>query len=311
MLVLVFVTPRVIETATLPTMSAPKPTRLSPPPRSVPLTLSIRVVLGGVLGQLGWGLMAFGLLFVWVFDAGGALSSAIRFAGDLATVEGVSTGWRRTSLSINEVPVYETSYSFRSADGYDLTGASYQTGGYVDEGQVLTVEYLPARPTMSRIRGMRGSSGGLSVSFVFLFPILGMAFVVWGTRKGLRARGLMSTGQLALGRLKTKEPTNTQINNQTVYRYTFTFDAEGGGTYEVVGSSHRTAALEDEDLERIVYDPRYPSEARLLDDLPCRPAIDARGDFDAESPREYQLAAANLVLPLLALLEYAAYLTTR
>ena len=173
------------------------------------------------------------------------------------------------------------------------------------------MEYLPERPTMSRIRGMRGSSGGLGISFVFVFPILGMVFAVQGTRKGLTARRLMSTGQLALGRLKTKEPTNTQINNETVYRLTFTFDADGGGTYEVVGTSHRPAALEDEEFERIVYDPQYPTEARLLDDLPCRPTIDARGDFGMGSPREYLWAAANLVLPLLALLEYTAYLTTR
>jgi len=282
-----------------------EPRHLSPPPRRVPLTLSIRVALGGALSQIGWGVMAFGMIFVIAFDAGGAVRVAIRFAGDLSTVEGVSTGWRATNLSINEVRVYETAYSFRSADGYDVEGVSYQTGGYLEEGQPVTVEYVDSDPSLSRIRGMRASQAGPWVAFVYIFPVIGLVLALAGLRRGFRARRLLATGELALATLQSKEPTNTVINNQRVFRYTFEFEVPGGGRYEVVGKTHRRSVLEDEEAERVVYDPRDPAEATLLDELPCRPSIDRRGDFDTAGPSELVLAALNLVLPATAVAMYA------
>lgn len=286
-------------------MESAKPQHLSPAPRSVPLTLSIRVLMGGALSQVGWGMMALGMAFVWGFDAGGAVRSTVRFAGELSVAEGLSTGWAETNLTINDSRVYGTSYSFRSGDGYDLTGTSYRTGGYIEAGQGVTVEYDPDDPTVSRIQGMRASMTGPWIVFVYIFPIIGLALALAGLRKGMRARRLLATGELALGTLKSKEPTNTQVNEQTVHRYTFEFDVPNGGTFEVVGRTHR-ASLQDEERERIVYDPRDPSEARLLDDLPCRPSIDGRGDFDTASSAELLWAALNLVLPAAAIAVYVA-----
>ena len=109
---------------------------LAPPPRRVPLALSIRVVLGGMLGQLGWFLVGFGFIFVWAFDASGGVMSAIRFSRELATVEGTTTSWRELNLSINDEQVYETSYSFE-VGGQTFEGVSYATGYYESEGQRL------------------------------------------------------------------------------------------------------------------------------------------------------------------------------
>jgi len=288
-------------------MDAPTPRHLAPAPRAIPLTLSIRVLLGGVLCHIGWGLMIFGMIFVWVFDAGGAIRETVRFAGETAIAEGVTTNWRQTSMSVNETPVYETTYSFRSSDGYDVTGASYMTGRWIEPGQQIVVEYLPQDPTISRMQGARASVAGLGVAFVYIFPIVGLAFAMMGVRTGIRRRYLLSSGELALGRLKLKEPTSTKINNQTVYKYTFEFEVPDGGTYEATAKTHRQRILEDEDFERLVYDPRDPAEATLLDELPCRPAIDTRGNFDTEGPSQILLAGANLILPTATLLVYVVY----
>ncbi len=281
--------------------------RLSPPPRRLPLALSIRVVLGSMLGQVGWFLVGFGFIFVWAFDAGGGVMSAIRFAGDLATVEGTTTGWREINLSINDEQVYETSYTFE-VDGRTYASASFETGSYVPEGQRLPVEYRPNDPSISRLRGMRASAAGLAVAFVFLIPLIGLVFVRSGLTHGLRARRLLSEGVLALGTLKSDEPTNVQVNSQTVHRLTFEFSATSGGTYEVVANTHDTRRLQDDPQESIVYDPRYPSDATLIDHLPGHPRIDPRGDFEAGGARELALALLNLVVPAATIFGHGAFL---
>jgi len=280
--------------------------RLSPAPRALPLTLSIRVVLGGLVTQMGWLFVGFGLVFTRVFDAGGAVSSSLRFMGAAPAVEGVASGWRETSMSENDTRVFETAYTY-IVDGLARTGVSYATGHYVPSGQDVVVEYLESDPEVSRIRGMRSTPFGPLVAFTFIFPLVGAAFASFGMRRGFKARRLMSTGDLALGTLRSKTPTGTKVNNQTVYELTFTFEAARGGAYDVSTRTHQPHLLEDEARERLVYDPRDPSDAAVLDDLPCRPAIDARGDFVAEGGGQALRAVANLAIPGLTILGHAAF----
>lgn len=289
-------------------VQGPQEYGLSPPPRRVPPTLSVRVVLGGFMTQFGWFFVGFGLIFVWTFDAGAGVVEVVRFSGNLATASGASTGYRALNLSINDVRVFETTYAFALDDGRTFSGASYETGDFVPEGEPVVVEYRRSEPSISRIQGMRASAAGLMIAFVFVFPVLGMVFAVSGMAKGLKARRLMSTGQLALGTLKAKEPTNTRINEQTVYRLTFEFAAAGGGAYEVTTKTHLPYKLEDEAQERLVYDPRNPLDASMLDDLPCRPEIDGRGDFQVRDARESLRALLNLAVPALTILGHGAYL---
>ncbi|MBM4184228.1 MAG: DUF3592 domain-containing protein [Gemmatimonadetes bacterium] len=283
-----------------------KERRLSPPPRRVPLTLSIRVVLGP-LSQVGWFLVGFGLIFVWAFGADRAVVSAIQFAGDLEVVEGTTTAWRELSLSINDVSVYETSYAFE-VGGQTYTGASYETGYYVPEGTRLPVEYRPSNPTVSRLKDMRASPVGLVIAFVFIIPLIGLALARGGLRGGFRARRLLSEGQLALGTLKTDESTSMQVNNKQVHRLTFQFVAEGGGTYQVVATTHEVDRLLDDAQEAIVYDPRHPADAVTLDDLPGHSVIDVRGNFEGGGLRGALVASLSLVIPTLTVVGHGVFL---
>lgn len=76
----------------------------------------MRILFGGS-GQIGWLLVAFGVVFVWIFDAGAGSADRARFRGEVRTVEGTTTGWRPANLSINDVQVYETLYAFELPDG--------------------------------------------------------------------------------------------------------------------------------------------------------------------------------------------------
>jgi hypothetical protein len=280
---------------------------LSPPPRAVPLDLSIRVVLGGALGQVGWFLVGFGFLFVWGFDADGAVGSAFRFIGSEEVVQGTTTSWRELNLSVNETPVFETSYAFE-VDGRQLTGTSYATGYYVPEGTEVTVEYRASDPEISRIQGMRATRVGLAVAFVLVIPLLGLAFVRMALRSGLRARRLLSEGHLARATFVSEEGTGAEVNGKPVRRLTFEFPAGAGGTYQVVATTHEAHLLRDDETERVVYDPRYPSDAVLVDDLPGRPEIDSRGDFASGGPRGAALALLSLVVPTLTVVGHGLFL---
>lgn len=280
---------------------------LAKPPRPVGPTLTVRVMFGGVMSQLGWIFLGFGLIFVALFQPGAGMAAAVHFSRDLATGNGTVTDWRKLNLSINDTPVYETSYEFEPGDGSRYAGASYQTGRHRNQGDAVAIEYRANDPTISRIQGMRSTPGGLGVSFVYLFPFIGLCFVLFSIHRGLRARSLLANGRLGRGTLKSKEPTNATVNNQRVYKLTFEFEAEDGMTYEAVAKSHVPARLEDEAQERLVYDPRRPSDAVMLDELPARPKITRDGHFTVDGVGQIVVASLNLVAPGLTLLGHGAY----
>jgi len=276
-------------------------------PRPVGLTLTVRVIFGGVFSQLGWIFLGFGLVFVAAFRPGAGMAAVAHFRGDLADGQGTVTRWRKLNFSINDQPVYETSYDFDLGDGHRYAGASYETGSHRARGDVVAVQYRADDPTVSRIQGMRSTPGGLGVSFVYVFPLIGLVFVLFSIHRGLRARSLLANGRLALGTLQSKEPTNTTVNNQRVYKLTFDFKAEDGVTYRAVAKSHLPARLEDEAQERLVYDPRRPDDAVLLDELPARPKFTRDGHVVADGAGQVALALLNLVVPGLTLLGHGAY----
>lgn len=281
--------------------------RLPPPRRSLPLTLRARILFGGVVSQFGWAFFAFGMIFIWMFDAGAGAVESLRFRGDVATVQGVVTDSRATNLSINETQVYETSYSATLPDGRLLTGASYATGRWEEQGTAVVIEWIDGDPPLSRITGYRASQAGLGVLFVFVFPLTGLVMAVVGLRKGLVASRLMSIGQLARGTLLTSEPTNTRINERPVMKLTFEFEVDGA-PYHAVAKTHLPHGLEDEERELLVYDPRNPENATMLDELRCRPRVNARGEFEATRSR--LPATLYLLLPGVSVLTLLRYLAS-
>jgi hypothetical protein len=153
---------------------------------------------------------------------------------------------------VSQPPVYAHTYRFTGRDGIDREGVSYATGRRLGAGTDMTVEYVPADPAISRIRGMRrepfgveGWGGVLVFGVLGTFTVIGVAFLAAGVRKGVRANHLLASGRLALGRLKEKRPTNTRINDQTVWEFTFEFQGEDLRPHEAKARTHKVADLAD------------------------------------------------------------------
>jgi hypothetical protein len=272
-----------------------RPLTLAPAPRRVSTALRLRLMFGGVLNVIGWALTCFGMIFVWVFVGNSELNALGKFGADAGVVSGFVTGVEATSMSENDSRVQAVHYDYELG-GQKLSGTSYTTRSTPPVGAEVDVEFVLGDPAMSRVLGMRTAPFSAVVAFVWIFPLIGVAFVAFGLRSGRNAVRLLEHGEFARGRLVAKEATNTRINNQRVFRLTFEFEDARGATQKAVVRSHLLAALEDEETEPLMYDP-HRDAAVLLDALPGRPQVDADGGFETVRPG---VAIAVLILPALA-----------
>lgn len=266
---------------------------LADPPRPVSLSALVQAFFGGALNQVGWLLMAIGLVAVAFFAADSEAVTLLTFRGEKGTTVGHVLAVEGTHAEENETPVMKVRFS------YEVEGRAYESRSFMlrprqSPGDAVPVEYLVARPTSARIQGMRMRTFGGFAVFVLLFPLLGFVLFVreLGMARG-RAR-LLRHGRLALGRLVKNEATDARINGHPIhvltYRYTverqelrpnFREPALIHEEHEVIYRTHLVSKVTDEAEEPLLYDPVKPLRTQLLDDLPGSIVLDERGGFRA------------------------------
>jgi len=271
--------------------------------RTVPISIKITNVFGGFLNQFGWLFFGFGMIFFWIFGAK-ADFSFIHFRGEVVTVQGISLGAYETSYSSNEVPVVENLFKFTDSFGDEWQGISYATGRYYNEGDEVTVEYPKGKPEYARIQGMRISMFGPWVLFVTIFPLIGLMFIVFGFKLGLKANRLLKKGIITQGKLVKKERTQTEINEQPVYKLTFIFKDRLGYEQEAIVKTYRTHELEDDKYETLLFMENNPEKVILADALPGKVKIDESGIIAGTSGSK---ALAVSILPLVSIIGHGGY----
>lgn len=278
----------------------------SPTPRAVPLSVRLRVLFGGFNNQFGWIFFGLGLIFVWAFTFNADIASPILFRMPTRSTIGIVESVQPTNASENDVPIYEVSYSYFDTLGRQQNGASYTTGGS-GVGARVAVEYVSAFPGFSRIEGMRREIFGAWAAFPIIFPLVGLGFLFSGIRFGLKANRLLTDGKIAFGKLISTEGTNTYINNRPVLKLTFAFKAVDGDDWEATAKTHLPQDLRDEEQEPLLYDPKNPSSAVLLDDLPGSTQFDSSGRLIPASTLE---TAKVLFFPGLTVIGHGIFLLT-
>ncbi|MDQ7826109.1 MAG: DUF3592 domain-containing protein [Candidatus Eremiobacteraeota bacterium] len=290
---------------------------LARPPRSVPLTIFIKLLFGGSLNIVAWIIFGFSMIFYWGLVMNADLTSLIYPSGSFRTARGQIMAIRDTSFSEggseshSGTPIVAYHFRFSGPDGKAHEGVSYSLGGHVphmaenpSEGNEVTVLFQERNPAVSRIEGLRHRPFTWPVVFVALFPSLGLGLVTFGFLSGLKANRLMVGGFPALGALVSNEPTNMTVNNRPVYALTFEFEARNGRKYRVNEKTNEPEKLEDDPSERLLYDGENPSYAVMFDSLPGSPAIDARGNFVDRSPLG---ALAVLIAPGITIAGHGLY----
>jgi len=243
---------------------APAAVEPKPLPADVPWLVRLSNLLGGFHNQFAWLWLGLTGVFLWVFVPGADVTGWLHFSGATATATGVVTASERTNCLENDVRVYKHTFRFTGPDGAERTGQSYATGRRLEPGSEVRVEYVPDAPLIARIRGMRrkpfglGGLAGLAVSgMLMVFVGVGVTMLTVGVRKGLRANRLLASGRVALGRLTGRRPTATQINNRTVYEFTFAFTSDG--------QAHETKAAANS------FCTTRPTRRTRCRWIPCRP----------------------------------------
>ena len=236
--------------------------------RSIPVLMILKIWFSDVLNIIGGFFFLFSIPFVLIFAPVSTLLSP-RVPSSAPSTKGKITEVHATNATVNEVPVYEYVYEYSLPDGGHYSGTGYNTGQIFSEGAPILVKYKPGQPEISSVDELRKSSFPVGVGLVVLvFPLIGLAMLFFGTRKAVNSIRILKIGKLAYGKFLNKTPTNTKINNQTVYKLTFEFTANDGRVYEAIAKTHKYGRLEDEAEEQLVYDPDAPERAVMLDALP-------------------------------------------
>ena len=286
---------------------------LQDPPRHVPLLVVMQLLFGGILSTFGWIFLGFGMIFFWIFAVNTDPAGLFVFRGPLETTPGTVVTVEETHFSeggsehTDGTPIFRYRYEF-SYDGSDYEGVSYRLGQPAEAIHDVTVEFAAGRPGRSRIRGMRSAVFGPFVLFVVLFPVVGLIFVLFTLRRGFKRIYFLKHGELTTGKLVSKEPTNTQINDQTVYKMTFAFETSMGKPAEITVKTHNVGRLEDDELELLLYDPVKPSRGTTLDNLPGLPRIEEDGTI---SIRNATWAYLAVIIPTLTVLGHGTYILMR
>lgn len=256
---------------------------ISRPPRSVSLNLKIKMLFGGSANFFAWAFISFGLVFCLAFDIAETVRELRMFSGEIMTVEGISTGYSGTNITINDETVLELRFSFKGIDNKEYQGRSFATGSYIEEGTPVPVEFNADYPKYSRIEGTRYSVMGAWGLLILLFPLIGLTVLIFSVKSGFSKINILKNGIYAKGNLIKSYETGTEINECPVYKMIFEYRDENGQTHKTSVKTTNPDVLEDDDNEKMIYNPSNPSKAVFIDTLPYKTKLDHNGNFICEA----------------------------
>ena len=236
-------------------------------PREVPQGTQVALVIKNAWFAVGAFVFLFGMVFLLAFSSVIDFRSVF-FTEPLATAQGKLVSVEQSGASENKRRIYQYGYEY-TVNGETLRGVSYQSASpELTVGAALTVEYQQTQPAFSRAQGMRLKPFSLwLLPILLIFPGIGAGLLLFATTRGLRHIHLVKNGILVSGVVTKKVPTNTRINNQTVYEVFFKFKTKEGVEVTTSIKTHHTAELGDDAKEPLVYDNDAPQNAVPLDAL--------------------------------------------
>jgi len=237
-------------------------------PRNISLAMKLQIMLSNPIMMIAISFTFTGLMVLFVFGMQVDFSD-YKFSDNPSVTRGNIKNVIPTNSYINDVQVIKYQYNYTTPDGKKFESESYSTGNQFTINQDVVVEYIQDEPEISRIEGTRKGAFEFWILLIISpFILIGGILLGFRINYGLKAIKLIRYGEVAYGKLIDKQPTNTKINNSTVYKLSFQFTATNGTTYTTIAKTHLPYNLEDEPEEMLVYDANNPDKAVLIDSLP-------------------------------------------
>lgn len=247
----------------------PEPPPLSPPPRPVPLSLDLRVRLGGIVMMIGWLVFAFGGAMATMFVGNSTLLTSSRYTGELATGLGTVVASGETSSRSNGNTIVSATF-VHEVDGVEHECVSFHDGGPLQVDARYEIEWPVGMPQHARIVGMMERRFEGWVGLVLLFPFAAVVLLTVALfRNGRRVR-LMRRGNSAWGVLTAKEPTRTQVNGRYVHRLSFEFVDERGARRTATDRTHDLEFFDEQVARHVLFD-EASGRSCLVELIPGRP----------------------------------------
>lgn len=233
-------------------------TDLPDPPRHIPLNAAVTGLFAGTGCQVSWlltGLLTV-FLVVFAFDS----SSFLLARGDTALVSGEIVERRETVLSDTVVgrggiihrrgePVYRYGYRY-AVGGSTHLGSSFGHEKDLETTAQLTIEYLKARPCVSRIQGMaaepRLGGGRTPLIIVLTILLIAVASVTLITRRRLLGFRLARNGVAAQARAANTTLLSRTHHGREWYQIEWEYEV-GGRQHALLQRPHYTEHVEPDE----------------------------------------------------------------
>ncbi len=225
----------------------------------------IQLFFSGNLGKVGSIVFVSTFLFWSVFASLADFNSMFFWFEKLDNTSGRIDDWFETNTYINDQLVIGYNYSFE-IDGLPYSGTAYEYSSYYDINDSVQIEYAIGDPNISRIMGgMTGTMPLFVVLIIGIFPLIGFIVLILALKQTSQNIATIMHGDIVKGELIDSSPTNTKINNRTLYRLTYKYLA-GGSEYENITKSVNPYDFGNQ--EDVIFNSLKPGNSVLFRKLP-------------------------------------------
>ena len=212
----------------------------------------------------------FSLIFLHFFEFADSVKNINFSLQKVYTTEGFIEEVYESNLTVNEkeVNAFKFSYVVEGQTFHNTSFSQYHSFNLEETNTI--VEYVKNKPEISRIKGMRASKSPLfALLFIMGFSCIGLYMMVTAFQDARKKVRIIVNGTGTRGRLLSSTRTSVSINERTVYKMKFEFEANGK-TYNNTTKTINPGDLKDEKEEKLIYNRSNPSESVMLDSLPSR-----------------------------------------